>query len=110
VLVLFGRNPLRAYADIFSSTLGSTYGFSETLVKMSPLMLTALGRGRAVTDLAHQRRRRRQLFVGAMCATWAAIHLTGLPSFLLLTIMAALGVLGGGLWAAIAGALRASGG
>ena len=35
VLVLFGRNPLRAYADIFSSTLG-TYGFSETLVKMSP--------------------------------------------------------------------------
>jgi general nucleoside transport system permease protein len=109
VLVLFGRNPLRAYADIFSSTLGSTYGFSETLVKMSPLVLTALAAAVPSRIWLINVGGEGQLFVGAMCATWAAIHLTGLPSFLLLTIMAALGVLGGGLWAAIAGALRASG-
>ena len=44
VLLAFGRNPLRAYVDIFSSTLGSWYGFSETLVKMTPLVLAARGR------------------------------------------------------------------
>jgi len=42
LLLVFGRNPLRAYADIFASTLGDSYGFSETLVKVAPLLLTAL--------------------------------------------------------------------
>ena len=109
ILILFGRNPLRAYADIFSSTLGSTYGFSETLVKMTPLVLTALAAAVPARIWLINVGGEGQLFVGALCATWAAIHLAGLPSFLLLTIMAALGFLGGGLWAAIAGALRASG-
>jgi ABC-type uncharacterized transport system permease subunit len=36
VLLLFGKNPIRAYVDIFSSTLGGAYGFSEVLVKMIP--------------------------------------------------------------------------
>ena len=42
LLFLFGKNPRNAYADIFSSTLGSAYGFSEMLVRMIPLVLTAL--------------------------------------------------------------------
>src|SRR5216683_1031326 len=42
VLLAFGKNPIKAYVDIFSSTLGSPYGFSETLVKMTPLVLTAV--------------------------------------------------------------------
>ena len=41
LLLAFGKNPIKAYADIFSSTLGSTYGFSEILVRMIPLTLTA---------------------------------------------------------------------
>ena len=109
VLVLFGRNPLRAYADIFSSTLGSSYGFSETLVKMTPLILTALAAAVPSRIWLINVGGEGQLFVGALCATWAAIHLPGLPPFLLLPIMAALGFVGGGLWAAIAGALRAAG-
>ena len=38
---LFGKDPLRAYADIFRATLGSGYGFSEVLVKVIPLVLSA---------------------------------------------------------------------
>jgi len=30
VLLVFGKNPIKAYADIFSNTLGSAYGFSES--------------------------------------------------------------------------------
>lgn len=95
VLLVFGRNPLRAYADIFSSTLGSTYGFSETLVKMIPLMLTALAAAVPSRIWLINVGGEGQLFVGALCATWAAIHLAALPSFLLLGIMAVFGFLGG---------------
>ncbi|RPJ40645.1 MAG: ABC transporter permease, partial [Deltaproteobacteria bacterium] len=42
VLLIFGKNPIKAYLDIFGSTLGSGYGLSETLVKMIPLILTAV--------------------------------------------------------------------
>ena len=42
VLLIFGKNPIKAYIDIFGSTLGSGYGLSETLVKMIPLILTAV--------------------------------------------------------------------
>jgi simple sugar transport system permease protein len=109
VLLVFGRNPLRAYADIFSSTLGSTYGFSETLVKMIPLMLTALAAAVPSRIWLINVGGEGQLFVGALCATWAALHLSALPSFLLLAVMAVFGFLGGGLWAGIAGVLRARG-
>ena len=37
VLLAFRKNP-RAYLDILSSTLGSAYGISETLVTMTPLL------------------------------------------------------------------------
>lgn len=42
LLWVFGKNPFQAYADILLNTLGSAYGISETLVKMTPLILTAL--------------------------------------------------------------------
>ena len=109
VLLFFGKNPLRAYVDIFAGTLGSSYGFSETLVKMIPLVLAALAVAVPARIWLINVGGEGQLFVGALSATWAAIHLPGLPGWLLLPAMAALGFVGGGLWAALAGALRARG-
>ncbi len=42
ILLLFGKNPLEAYRDIFRHALGSPYGFSEVLVAMTPMLFTAL--------------------------------------------------------------------
>ena len=42
ILLLFGKDPLRAYADIFRNTLGSRYGISEVIVKLIPLLFCAL--------------------------------------------------------------------
>jgi general nucleoside transport system permease protein len=109
VLLAFGKNPLRAYLDILSSTLGSAYGISETLVTMTPLLLTALAVAVPSRIWLINVGGEGQLFMGALFATWAAIHLNHLPAWLLLPIMAALGVLGGGGWAALAGVLRARG-
>jgi general nucleoside transport system permease protein len=109
VLLLFGKNPLRAYVDVFTSTLGTPYGLSETVVKMIPLMLTALAvaiPGRIwLINVGGEG----QLFIGALAATGAALHLAFLPGWLLPVAMAAAGVLGGGLWAAASGVLHARG-
>jgi general nucleoside transport system permease protein len=109
LLLLFGRNPLRAYADIFASTLGTAYGFSETLVKVTPLLLTALAAAVPSRIWLINVGGEGQLFVGALCATWAALHLADWPRAPLLGLMALLGFAGGGAWAAIAGLLRARG-
>ena len=109
VLLLFGKNPLRAYVDVFASTLGTAYGWSETIVKMIPLMLTALAvaiPGRVwLINVGGEG----QLFIGALAATGAALHLAFLPGWLLPVVMAVAGALGGGLWAAASGVLRARG-
>ncbi len=109
VLLAFGKNPIRAYADIFSSTLGSAYGFSEVLVKMIPLILTAVAVALPSRIWLINVGGEGQLYVGALCATWGALTFGNLPAWTLLPLIFALGFLGGGLWAWISGALRARG-
>jgi ABC-type uncharacterized transport system permease subunit len=109
VLLVFGKNPVKAYLDIFASTLGSTYGFSETLVKMIPLILTAVAVAVPSKIWLINVGGEGQLFIGALSATWAALNLAFLPGWVLLSVMGLLGWLGGGLYAAIAGVLRAKG-
>lgn len=106
VLLLSGKNPIRAYADIFSATLGSAYGFSEVLVKMIPLILTALAVAIPSRIWLINVGGEGQLFIGALFATWGAIHFSNLPAWLLLPWISILGFFGGGLWAAISGFMR----
>ncbi len=109
VLLVAGKNPLKAYTDIFSATLGSGYGFSEVLVKMIPLLLTALAVAIPSRIGLINVGGEGQLYIGALFATWGAVTLAGFPRWALLPILCALGFLGGGLWAALSGALRARG-
>jgi simple sugar transport system permease protein len=49
-----------------------------------------------------------QLYLGAIFATWAALFLApGAPGWLLVSLMIIAGMIGGGLWGLIPGALRA---
>lgn len=109
VLLLFGKNPLLAYSDIFRNTLGSRYGFSEVLVKMIPLLLCALAvllpARLGLVNVGGEG----QIYLGAWLATWGALSLGDLPRPLALTSVLVLGFIGGGLWAAIPAFLRAKG-
>ncbi len=109
VLLFFGKNPLRAYADIFSNTLGSAYGFSEVLVKVIPLTLTAIAVALPARIWLINVGGEGQFHMGALFATWGALNFGSFPSWLLIPWMSALGFLGGGLWALTSGYLRARG-
>lgn len=109
VLLLFGKNPLLAYRDIFQSTLGSRYGFSEVLVKLIPLLLTALAvllpARLGLVNVGGEG----QIYLGAWLATWGALTFVDLPRPLALLLVIVLGFIGGGVWAAIPAFLRARG-
>jgi len=109
VLLVFGKNPIRAYGDIFSSTLGSAYGFSEVLVRMIPLTLTAVAVALPARIWLINVGGEGQLHMGALLATWGALNFSSLPAWLLIPWISILGFLGGGLWALISGILRARG-
>ncbi len=42
IVLISGEDPIQSYKDLFTSTLGSTYGFSEVIVAMIPMLITAL--------------------------------------------------------------------
>ncbi len=108
VLLAAGKDPLKAYADTFTSTLSSAYGLSELLVRMTPLLLTAvavaLPSRLGLINVGGEG----QLYMGAWMATAGVLLFPAWPRWLLLPFAALLGFLGGALWAAIPGALRAA--
>jgi len=109
ILLISGKDPIQSYRDIFVSTLGSAYGFSEVIVAMTPLLLTALAVALPSRLGLINVGGEGQLYMGACLATWAALTFGALPPWLVLPIMVVLGMLGGAVWAWIPGQLRARG-
>jgi ABC-type uncharacterized transport system permease subunit len=109
ILLIFGKDPIQAYKDIFTCTLGSTYGFSEVIVAMIPMLITALAVALpwrvGLINIGGEG----QLYIGAAFATWGALTFQNSPAWILLPLMMLLGMLGGALWAFIPGYLKAIG-
>jgi ABC-type uncharacterized transport system permease subunit len=109
LLLLEGRNPFAAYADIFGTTIGSAYGRSEVLVKMIPLLLCALAVAIPARVGLVNVGGEGQLYLGAWFASWAGLTFTDLPAWLLLPLMLILSMIGGAAWVIGPAILRARG-
>lgn len=109
ILLIAGKDPILAIKDTFSSTLGSTYGFSEVIVKMIPLIFTAIAVALPSRVVLINVGGEGQLYMGAWLATWGALTFAALPVWALLPLMMGLGMIGGSLWAFIPAFLRARG-
>ena len=109
LLLVFGKNPLDAYVSILTNTLGSTYGLSEVVVKMIPLVILALAVAVPARIGLINVGGEGQLFVGGLAAAWVGLTFGSLVPWLVIPLMVVAGFAGGGLWAALAGVLRAKG-
>jgi simple sugar transport system permease protein len=109
ILLISGTNPFMAFRDIFTSTLGSAYGFSEVLVAMTPILITALAVALPSKIMMINVGAEGQLLIGAAFATWGALTFPNLPAWVLLPFMALLGFLGGALWAFVPAYLKSIG-
>jgi ABC-type uncharacterized transport system permease subunit len=106
LLVVAGKNPLKAYIDTLTYVFGNTYGFSELLVRMIPLLLTAVAAALPARIGLINVGAEGQLYMGAWLATAGALAFNDQPAFVLLPLLTVLGFIGGGLWALIPGVLR----
>src|SRR3984885_6643441 len=107
LLIAAGKDPLKSYADTLIYVFGNAYGFSELLVRMIPLMLTAVAAALPARIGLINVGAEGQLYMGAWLTTAGALALGDQPAFVLLPLLTVFGFIGGGLWALIAGVLRA---
>ena len=109
ILLITGNNPIPSYRDLFKATFGSAYGFSEVIVSMIPILLTALAVALPARIGMINVGGEGQLYLGAIFATFAALAFKDLPGWLLLPIMVLLGILGGAVWAFLPAFFKAIG-
>jgi ABC-type uncharacterized transport system permease subunit len=107
VMAITGTNPFTAYHALFEGSLGSSFGLSVTLVRMTPLLFAGLGVAISFRAGVFNVGAEGQLYAGAIGATAAAIYLHGLPGPLLVVVSVLAGFVGGAVWILIPAWLRA---
>lgn len=106
IILLMGLNPISAYSALAQGSVGSFNAVGETIVKMTPLIFTGLSFALADKCGLCNIGAEGQLFMGALASTVAGIYLVGLPAAVHVPVCILAGFLGGGLWGALAGALK----
>ncbi|TDG04319.1 ABC transporter permease [Paraburkholderia guartelaensis] len=98
---LVGRDPLQAMHAFFIEPLSSVNGWSELLLKASPLCLIALGLAAGYRANVWNIGAEGQMVVGGIAASGVAIYFDQSTGWWILFLMMFAGVLGGMAWAAI---------
>jgi simple sugar transport system permease protein len=101
-----GINPLFAYGALIKGAFWGIDNLSETVVKLIPLLLTGLGVAFPLKCRTFNIGAEGQLYAGALVATWMGLSLR-LPHIPFVILLAVGGFLGGGVWGAIPGWLKA---
>ena len=107
MLLVLGANPLRAYGAMVEGAFGSGNALAETAVKAVPLLLVGLGICIAFRANVINIGGEGQMILGAIFATFVGLSLPNWPGWAVITLAILAGFVGGGLWGAIPGALKA---
>lgn len=107
LIVSGGANPIDAYRALFGGAFFDYFGFGATLVKFSPILLAGLAVAIPLRAGLFNIGAEGQIYLGALFCTAAALYLPEMYAPLHILICVLAGALGGALWAAIAGVLKA---
>ncbi len=113
-LLLFaaGAPPFQAYGSILSGAFGSLQRVASVLITLSPLLLTTAGVLITFAAGLWNIGVEGQMVLGAIFTTWMLRMLQGtsLPPALIIILGILWGIVGGAVWAGLAGALKTFGG
>lgn len=112
IIAIVGGNPFDAYLGLVQGAFGSANGLSETAVWASPYIYAGLAVALAFKGGLFNIGAEGQLALGAVVSALIGYALPGwlhtsLPWFIHLPLTVGIGLLGGAIWAAIPGALKA---
>ena len=99
-------NPLEVYAVLWLGGFGTSFSLQATLTQAAPLMLTALCVAIPARAGLLVIGGEGALVAGGVCAVLAGVAVAGLPAALGTTVVCAAGAVAGGVWIAMAGALK----
>ena len=86
-ILIAGGDLLESYYALFFGALGTRFNLLETLIKMSPLLLTGLAVAFAFRAKFWNIGAEGQLMAGALMATTLGLSLKGVPTFLVLPMI-----------------------
>jgi simple sugar transport system permease protein len=107
MLLLLRANPLDAYATMVRGVFGSVSGFTQSLVKATPLLLVGLGICIAFRANVINIGGEGQIIAGALMATWFSLQFRTWPGWLLIPATMIMGFVAGAFWGFIPGILKA---
>jgi general nucleoside transport system permease protein len=112
VLLLSGAPPLKAYEQLIFGMAGSVDNVSNVLVAWVPILITTAGLLVTFAAGLWNIGIEGQIIVGAIFTTGSLrlLQNSALPPGLILVLSILAGILGGALWASLAGALKTFGG
>jgi ABC-type uncharacterized transport system permease subunit len=102
-----GENPWRAYQAMFIGACGNSANCAETLVYVSPLLLTGLSIAVGYRCGLFNIGAEGQFIVGMMAAAWAGACNLNLPAWLHVPLTMLVGSAAGFLWGAVPGYCKA---
>ena len=98
---------VEAYAGLFRGAFIKERGLSETLVASVPYILLSLAVAVGFKSGLFNIGVEGQFYIGAISAAWVGQAVQGLPAIISLPLAIGAGALGGAIWAAIPGYLKA---
>ena len=107
MLLVLGANPIKAYGALIEGAFGSGNALAETAVKAVPLLLVGLGICISFRANVINIGGEGQMIIGAILGTLVGLVLTGWPGWLVIPLALLDGFVGGAIWGAIPGALKA---
>lgn len=106
VMLIAGYSPVEGYGAMFKGAFGSLDNWAQTLGTATPLIFAGLAMAFAARGGMFNIGIEGQIIAGALPAALVGAHLQGLPWFIHVPLCCVAGMIGGGLWAALAGFLK----
>lgn len=106
VMWCFGFDPLYAFSTLFNGAFGSMNNLGETLVKMTPLLFTAISFSVAYRCGVFNVGATGQLIIGAIFGSLVGTQFADLAPIIHIPLMLIMGFIGGALYGWIAGFLK----
>src|SRR5882762_8837085 len=107
VVLLIGDSPIQTYRLLIGSAFSWPDGIGYTLFYATPLIFTGLAVAVAFRCGLLNIGAEGQLYIGAFAAAWFGIKFAGVSPWFLIPMCFIAAVVGGGVWGAIPGILKA---
>ncbi|MGA9595879.1 MAG: ABC transporter permease [Acidimicrobiia bacterium] len=107
MLLAFSASPLEGLRAMLSGAFGSWKALTETALKATPLLFVGVGITIAFRANVINIGGEGQMVAGALLSTIVALNAPSLPAIVMLPLVLAAGIVGGAIWGAVPGALKA---